>query len=231
MAAPQPGMKERQIIANSNRTMFFWVAGMSAIVGVCAVASIFLVQQLAFKTKVTVELDKTLSVVTKNNKVANQLIENVRLRGTDASLSSIKAQPDDQALQVVLDALPADENTLALGSSLQQKLIGTVDGVTIESLAVDPPVSTDDTVVNSSVSASDGPQKMTFTTTVSATDPNLLKELLVKLERSIRVIDVDDLMLEKGATKYTMTLKAHAYYMPATSVELTDKVVKPNEKK
>jgi len=231
MAAPQPGMKKRQIIANSNRTMFFWVAGMSAIVGVCAVASIFLVQQLAFKTKVTVELDKTLSVVTKNNKVANQLIENVRLRGTDASLSSIKAQPDDQALQVVLDALPADENTLALGSSLQQKLIGTVDGVTIESLAVDPPVSTDDTVVNSSVSASDGPQKMTFTTTVSATDPNLLKELLVKLERSIRVIDVDDLMLEKGATKYTMTLKAHAYYMPATSVELTDKVVKPNEKK
>ncbi len=231
MAAPQPGMKKRQIIANSNRTMFFWVAGMSAIVGVCAVASIFLVQQLAFKTKVTVELDKTLSVVTKNNKVANQLIENVRLRGTDASLSSIKAQPDDQALQVVLDALPADENTLALGSSLQQKLIGTVDGVTIESLAVDPPVSTDDTVVNSSVSASDGPQKMTFTTTVSATDPNLLKELLVKLERSIRVIDVDDLMLEKGATKYTMTLKAHAYYMPATSVQLTDKVVKPNEKK
>ena len=231
MAAPQPGMKKRQIIANSNRTMFFWVAGMSAIVGVCAVASIFLVQQLAFKTKVTVELDKTLSVVTKNNKVAGQLIENVRLRGTDASLSSIKAQPDDQALQVVLDALPADENTLALGSSLQQKLIGTVDGVTIESLAVDPPVSTDDTVVNSSVSASDGPQKMTFTTTVSATDPNLLKELLVKLERSIRVIDVDDLMLEKGATKYTMTLKAHAYYMPATSVELTDKVVKPNEKK
>ena len=231
MAAPQPGMKKRQIIANSNRTMFFWVAGMSAIVGVCAVASIFLVQQLAFKTKVTVELDKTLSVVTKNNKVANQLIENVRLRGTDASLSSIKAQPDDQALQVVLDALPADENTLALGSSLQQKLIGTVDGVTIESLAVDPPVSADDTVVKSSVSASDGPQKMTFTTTVSATDPNLLKELLVKLERSIRVIDVDDLMLEKGATKYTMTLKAHAYYMPATSVELTDKVVKPNEKK
>ena len=231
MAVPQPGMKKRQIIANSNRTMFFWVAGMSAIVGVCAVASIFLVQQLAFKTKVTVELNKTLSVVTKNNKVANQLIENVRLRGTDASLSSIKAQPDDQALQVVLDALPADENTLALGSSLQQKLIGTVDGVTIESLAVDPPVSTDDTVVNSSVSASDGPQKMTFTTTVSATDPNLLKELLVKLERSIRVIDVDDLMLEKGATKYTMTLKAHAYYMPATSVELTDKVVKPNEKK
>ena len=231
MAAPQPGMKKRQIIANSNRTMFFWVAGMSAIVGVCAVASIFLVQQLAFKTKVTVELDKTLSVVTKNNRVANQLIENVRLRGTDASLSSIKAQPDDQALQVVLDALPADENTLALGSSLQQKLIGTVDGVTIESLAVDPPVSADDTVVNSSVSASDGPQKMTFTTTVSATDPNLLKELLVKLERSIRVIDVDDLMLEKGATKYTMTLKAHAYYMPATSVELTDKVVKPNEKK
>ncbi|MCA0228211.1 hypothetical protein LCH21_02040 [Patescibacteria group bacterium] len=231
MAAPQPGMKKRQIIANSNRTMFFWVAGMSAIVGVCAVASIFLVQQLAFKTKVTVELNKTLSVVTKNNKVANQLIENVRLRGTDASLSSIKAQPDDQALQVVLDAMPADENTLALGSSLQQKLIGTVDGVTIESLAVDPPVSADYTVVNSSVSASDGPQKMTFTTTVSATDPNLLKELLVKLERSIRVIDVDDLMLEKGATKYTMTLKAHAYYMPATSVELTDKVVKPNEKK
>ena len=46
MATPQAGMKKRQIIANSNRTMFMWVAAMSAVLGVCLVLSVFLVQHI-----------------------------------------------------------------------------------------------------------------------------------------------------------------------------------------
>ena len=116
MAAPQTAIKKRQVIANSNKTMFMWVAGMSAVVGIALVLAFFLVEQLMFKTTVTSKLDDTASTLTKNNKETTALMDNLRARSTDEGLNSVKALPDDQALQVVLDALPADDNSLALGS-------------------------------------------------------------------------------------------------------------------
>jgi hypothetical protein len=217
MAAVQPGMKKRQIIANSNRTMFFWIAAMSALIGVCAVLSMFFIQQIIFKTKVTNKLDSTVSVLKNNNKNAQSLIENVRVLETNAALNSIKARPEDKALQVILDALPADNNALALGSSLQKNLL-VLPGVTIESLAIQSVGGSDDTETSDTT--------IPFTMTVSATDANTLKDMLARLERSIRVIDIDTLTLERTEGKYTMTVSAHAYYEPAVTVQLKDEVVK-----
>ena len=115
MATPQVGMKKRQVIANSNRTMFIWIALASAIVGVCLVVGYFMVQQIMFRGRVAARAEETVTILRKNNASAKSLIENVRVLGTDSALNSIKARPDDRALQVVLDALPADLNTLALG--------------------------------------------------------------------------------------------------------------------
>lgn len=216
MAAVQPGMKKRQIIANSNRTMFIWVTAMSALIGVCAVLSIFLVQQIAFKTKVANKLDGTVSTLKDNNKKAESLIQNVRVLETNAALNSIKAHPDDKALQVILDALPADNNALALGSSLQQNLLQ-IPGVTIEALSLQSQsADTGETSGNT----------IPFTTTITAADANTLKDALARLERSIRVIDIDTLSLERTEQKYTLTLSAHAYYEPAMTVQLTNETVK-----
>lgn len=214
MASVQPGMKKRQVIANSNRIMFMWIAAMSAVVGVCAVLSLFLVQQIVFKTKVTTELDKTVGILKSNNKNTDGLTENVRLLETNAALNSIKARPEDKALQVILDALPADNNSLALGSSLQQNLLN-VNGLSVDSLKVESQADSEDSTT------------VPFTMTLSANDPNILKDTLARLEKSIRVVDVDSLILERSQDKYTMTVKAHAYYEPAVNVELTNKTVKP----
>ena len=145
MPASQPAMRKRQVIADSNKTMFMWIAGMSAVVGVCAVLAIFLIQQIVFRTQVTSRLDETSSILKKNNKVAETLVENVRLLEVNPALNSIKAHPEDKALQVILDALPADNNSLALGSSVQEKLVATTPGVTIDSLTIEP--STDESTV------------------------------------------------------------------------------------
>jgi hypothetical protein len=216
MAAVQPGMKKRQIIASSNRTMFIWVTAMSALIGVCAVLSIFLVQQIAFKTKVANKLDGTVSTLKDNNKKAESLIQNVRVLETNAALNSIKAHPDDKALQVILDALPADNNALALGSSLQQNLLQ-IPGVTIEALSLQ--------AQNADTGETSG-NTIPFTTTITAADANTLKDALARLERSIRVIDIDTLSLERTEQKYTLTLSAHAYYEPAVTVQLTNETVK-----
>lgn len=216
MASLQPAMKKRQVIANSNRMMFVWIAIMSAVIGICAVVGYFLFQQILFKTKVTNELDNTSSVLHKNNQNAQTLIENVRVLETNQALNSAKAQPSEKALQVVLDALPADANTLALGASLQQSLLTGVNGVTVDSLTVLPQGDT---------TASDG--QLAFSVVVRSADASSLKDLLNRIERSIRIIDVDSVALEKSNTGYTMTVQAHAYYQAEKTVQLTDKVVKP----
>jgi hypothetical protein len=215
MAALQQSMKKRQIIANSNRTMFIWVAIVSAVVGICIVVGYFLVQQIIYKTKVTNKLDATASTLHTNNSNAQTLIENVRVLETNAGLNSVKAQPDEKALQVVLDALPADANTLALGASLQQNLLVGISGLTVDSLSVTP--------IDSDSTAVDG--QLPFTLTVRAKDANALKDLLGKFERSIRIIDVDNFTLERSETDYSMTIQAHAYYQAAKQVVLKNEVV------
>ncbi|MEO5949328.1 MAG: hypothetical protein ABIP74_02915 [Candidatus Saccharimonas sp.] len=214
MAALQPAMKKRQVIANSNKTMFLWVAVMSAVLGISAVVAYFLFQQIVYKTKVTNELDATSSLLRQSNDNAQTLIQNIQVLETNAGLNSAKAQPDEKALQVILDALPADPNSLALGSSLQEKLLTGVAGVTIENLTV-LPVGGDNTVES----------QLPFTFVVRAKDANALKDLLHRLERSIRIIDIDSVALEKNDNDYTMSVEAHAYYQSAKTVILKDKVV------
>lgn len=230
MATKEVALRKRQQIAKANRTMFLWVAGVSVIVGFAAVGSIFLVQKLAFNQKVINEKNNTVSVLTKNNAAVAELEENIRLLDTNEGLNSAKANPDDKALQVILEALPADANSLALGSSLQDKLMKGIDGLTLESLNVTPvagiEVSSDGAVQDASTTVEEGQNQITFNLVASG-DANALKALLERFERSIRAIDITNLVLEQANGKLTMTIDGHAFYEPARTIELKDKVVKP----
>ena len=230
MAIKEVALRKRQQIAKANRTMFLWVAGVSVIVGFAAVGSIFLVQKLAFNQKVINEKNNTVSILTKNNAAVAELEENIRLLDTNEGLNSAKANPDDKALQVILEALPADANSLALGSSLQSKLIAGIDGLTLESLNVTPvagiEVSSDGAVQDASATVDEAQNQIAFNLAVSG-DANALKTLLERFERSIRAIDITNLVLEQANGKLTMTIDGHAFYEPARTIELKDKVVKP----
>lgn len=223
-AAPQAGMKKRQVIANSNRTMFIWVAAMSAVVGICAVLAYFLIQQIIFKGSVADENAKTASILSKNLKVIPTLTQNLQVMETNTALNSAKATPEEKALRVILDALPADANTLALGSSLQQKLAADIPGVSIDSLTINP---VDETEGAGSTAT---PGQLTFQMVVKSSNADGLKQLLAKFEKSIRTIDIDALTVERGEGSYTMTMQAHAYYEPATTINLGTKTVMPNGK-
>jgi hypothetical protein len=223
MVAKQTAVGKRQKIAQSNKAIFIWISGMSALVGVCAVLSWFLIQQLEFHTRVANKTGATASTIRENIKTVEKLRDNIRLLEVNSNLNSAKSDPDSRALQVILDALPADSNDLALGASLQQKLITPVNGVTIETLSVGNQVAGTST----SESSVTGVQKAPFVLTLTSTDVNALKEVLANFERSIRTIDIDNFTLEKSETKYKLTLNAHAYYQPATVAALKDKVEKP----
>lgn len=232
MADQDVAIRKRQQIANANRMMFIWIAVVSAIVGVAIVASLFLLQKAWFNEKILLEKANTAGTLTKNNEVIDDLKDQIRVLNTDENLKSVMVQGESQPVQVVLDALPSDANSSALGASLQEKFLSG-SGLTLESLNVDPVAGVESTpdsnVQDASSSATGGENKIFFRFTVSTNVNNAssLKELLQKLERSIRAIDITSLTIETQGNRLVLAVQGHAYYESAKTVELKDKTVKP----
>jgi hypothetical protein len=224
-------IRKRSQIAKANKTMFIWIAVASALVGSAIVVSIFLAQKAFFNEKVLFEKQNTISNLDYNNKVAPDLENQIRVLDTNEALTSAKANESDQAIQVILDALPSEGNSLALGASLQNKLLTGIPGLTsLESLQVDPIIgieslSADPTTVDASTITGGG-NVITFNFSVKGSQ-DALKKVLQNLERSIRQIDITSIQIETQQNVQIMTVQAKAYYEPAKTIELQNKAVKP----
>jgi hypothetical protein len=222
-------LRKRAQINKANRTMFLWIAIASALVGAAIVVSIFMFQKLMYNEKVLAEKQKTVTVLAHNNEAIKGLQDEIRAIDADSALSSVKANDDDQAIQVILDALPADANSLALGASLQNKLLNVIPGLTIESLRVDPVVgvevlSDDSAPVEASTSDTTS-NVITFQFSVKGSN-DAMRKVLENLEKSIRTIKVNTLRVEiQPGGSLSMSVSAQAYYEPATTLKLEDKVV------
>lgn len=223
-------IRKRTQIASANRMMFLWVAGVSVVFGISLVAAIFLTQILVFNEKVLHEKDTTVSTLDSNYKNItdkNGLQDKIRVLDTNSALISIKAKPDDQAVQVILDALPSDANSLALGASLQNKLLFGINGLTVNTLQVDPVIGVESlsntSVIN--VSPTDSQGQITFRFSVNG-DETALKQVLTNLEKSIRTIDIISLKIESQGSTRMLSVQARAFYEPARDVKLKEVMVK-----
>jgi len=232
MASQETALRKRQQIANANRMMFAWVAGISALVGIAIVASIFLLQKAWFNEKVLAEKSKTASTLVKNNEVVGELKNQVRVLNTSEALKEAMLDGETQPVQVVLDALPSEANSSALGASLQEKFL-TSEGLTLEALAVDPVQGVesqdDGSVQDASATAQTGENIISFRFAVSAdvNNASALKDLLQRLERSIRPVDITSLSIETQGDRLVLEVDGHSSYEPAKTVELKTKTVKP----
>lgn len=219
-------LRKRTQIAKANRTMLLWIAAASAIVGSALVIAFFLGQKLVYNEKVLSEKDKTVSILKANNAAVPDLEAQVRVLDTNEALASAKAKDNDQTIQVILDALPSDANSLALGASLQNKLLTGISGLTLESLQVDPVIGveilSDGSIQDASATGLDN--EITFQFSVSGSQKDL-KRVLINLEKSIRAIDVTSLRIESQGSVQLMSVEARAFYEPARTIELYDKVV------
>jgi len=223
-------IRKRTQIAAANRLMFLWVAGVSVVFGAAVVAAMFLVQMLFFNERVLSEKDKTISTLNTDIKNITDLEAQIRLLDTNQALISSKAKPDDQAIQVILDALPSDANSLALGASLQNKLLAGVSNLELVTLQVDPVVgveslTSDTSVVNVSPDSAGAQNEITFRFSIKG-DETVFKQVLHNLESSIRTIDITTLKIESQDQTRILTVQGRAFYEPARVVQLTDKVVK-----
>jgi len=223
-------LRKRTQITKANRTMFLWIAAGSVLVGAALVVSYFFAQQLIYNEKILAEKEATVATLKNNNDTIESLETEVRALDANDDLNSIRANEDDQTIQVILDALPSDANSLALGASLQSKLLTGIDGLTLQTLQVDPVAGieslSDEEVVEEDASETTGlGNQITFQFSVSGSAA-ALKQVLLNLERSIRTIDIISLTVEtqEDGTQ-VMSVQARAFYEPAKIIELTKKAV------
>ena len=222
-------IRKRSQIAKANKTMFIWIAVASALVGSALVVSFFLVQKVIFNEDVLSLKQATVSNLDNNNKVAPELVSQVQVLDTNQALISSKANEGDQAVQVILDSLPSDGNSLALGASLQNKLLAGIPGlISVESLQVDPIAGIESLTANTTIDASAGTtaNEITFRLVVKG-NQDALKTVLQNFERSIRLITILSLQTEAQSDGQLMTITAKAYYEPAKSIELRTEVKNP----
>ena len=224
------GLRKRQQILRASHMMFLWIAGVSIVVGFCIVLIVFLTQRIWFGEKVIAEKQKTASVLQKNLDTVQALKDNVRVLNTNEALKSTRLNDTDPAIQSVLDALPADANSTAMASSLQMKLVGSVPGVTIESLKVDP-VSGVETSANDVTASSSDPSSHTigfsFAVSTGASNQDALRQVLLNIEKSIRPFNITNLSIESQGQRIVLTGVGVGYYNPAQTVQLNQKVVRP----
>lgn len=221
-------VRKRAQIAKANRTMFLWIAVSSAIVGSALVVSYFFIQLLVYNEKVLIEKNNTISTLEANNAIIPELESAIRVLDTNENLAAAKANPSDQSLQVILDALPAEANSLALGASLQSKLLVGIDGITVESLQVTPVSGVeslvDGTTVDATTTSATSEYYIDFQFTVTGSQ-DALKGVLQNLERSIRLIDIRTLRIDSQESSQLLTVQARAYYEPEVTIMLQDKKV------
>ncbi len=228
------GVRKRQQIKRANRTMFLWIAGVSAIVGVAVVLSIFLVQKIVFGEKVIAEKNKTVDVLQKNLQAVDGLKQNINVLNTNEALNKTKLKETDTAIQSVLDALPANANPTALASSLQTKLLAGIPGVTLEALSVDSPGVTTGaaapaapTGTGTTSTGAANQINYSFSVSAGANNYDALRQVLARVERSIRPFNNQMVSIETQGEKLTMKVDGASYYELARTLELKDKVVKP----
>lgn len=233
MATQEVALRKRQQIAKANRMMFIWVAIVSVVVGFAAVAAVFLWQKRDFNARVLSEKSLTADTLTKNVEAIGELKDQVRVLNTNQALKDSMAPGEDQPIRVVLDALPADANSSALGASLQEKFLK-ASGLTIESLTVDPVAGVESesaTNVEDAASLDQiegvGEVRFHFVVNASSSNSKVLQELLQRLERSIRTVDITKLSLEQQGGKLVLNVEGRAFYQPAVTGELKEKAVKP----
>ncbi len=223
------GLRKRQQIAKSNQMMFLWIIAVSAVVGFSVVLIVFLAQRIWFGESVIREKENTISVLNKNLEVVPDLQDNVRLLNTNEALISSRLDANHSALQVVLDALPADANSTAMASSLQTRLLTGVPGVTIESLKVEPVSGLEVDSTNTSINSSSDPAEnaIGFSFSISANNSRQdgLRKVLQQIEKSIRPFNISTLTIESQGSRVFLSATGSGYYEPAQKVQLTDKVV------
>lgn len=219
------GLTKRQQLKKTNQNIFIWVTVAAVVLAFSIVALQFLIRQGLFNGKIIGEQQKTSRALDQSIKNFDGLKRNVDGLLADTKLSSLRANPNDNSLQVVLDALPTSGDPTSFSNSLYNKILSrqgvTINAVTVGALdgAVDPnaaPVAV----------ATEGAQPLPFDVSFVG-NAEQLRNTLLDMEKTIRPIVVRQMNIAVGEGFVEVTAQGETYYLPKSTVKLGEKQIKP----
>lgn len=221
------GVKKRQQIAGTRKEVLMWVAIASAVVVICLVVGMNIFQRIQYQMKVNTEISKTAKTMEANVKAIDGLIKNVNDLRANRLLTAPGLKADDSTVfQVVIDALPTENDSVSLSSSLQNKILNR-SGVTIEQISVDGESSSssndDDEVTTSNVEFPVA-QPINFRISIVGTYESI-KQTLTDIERTIRPIIINSLEISGTDDRLTATIQATTYYSSNVNFQVGEKEV------
>lgn len=216
------GLKKRQQITAANRMVFAWIIAASLVIGICGVFAQFLIRQLAFNNKIYSTLATTSKTLDKNIEAYDGLKSSVVKLVADVNLTALQKGKDSSALQVIIDALPTEENRSALATSMQNEVLGPA-GVSINSFSVTDTAA--GTVSGGTVQGTDA-SSFEFAFSIAGSYAQV-QQAIKNIERSIRPITITSVDIQGTADKLEVTIGAVTYYQPSKEIQLKDQEVKP----
>lgn len=217
------GLKKRQQIHAANKVVFAWIIAASIVVGICGVVAQFLVRQLMFNNQIYGALLTTNKTLEENIKTYDTLKSNIVKYVADSNLNALRKGENSTALQVIIDALPTEENRSALATSMQSEVLGPT-GVTIDSFSV----MNSDAGTSSTTGAVKDTDAVSFGFSFSITGSYVqVQQAIRNMERSIRPITIQSITIQGTSDKLSANISAVTYYQPAKDVQLKKGEVKP----
>jgi len=216
------GLKKRQQISKANRIVFAWIVAASLVIGVCGVFVQFLTRQLMFNNVIYGTLTETRTTLDKNIKAYDGLKSSVDKLIASSNLSLLKKGENSTALQVIIDALPTEENRSALATSMQSEVLGPA-GVTINSFSVgeeDASATSNATIQNTDALS------FQFSFSITGTYQQI-QQAIKNIERSIRPITIQSVDVQGTSDKLSANITATTYYQPAKNIQLKEVEKKP----
>ena len=219
------GLRKRQQIQKTNRTILLWVAVASIVVSVALVLLQFLVRQALLNNKVIGAKAETYQTLKQNIENAKTLKVNVNKLIADDSLSSARANESDSNLKVILDALPSTSDATTFANSLQNSILSR-SGVKIDGLSAGDSAALAMAAIVLPTAGADTPQPIPFTSDVTG-DYLKIQTLLVDIERVIRPIQIKTLSITGSDNALSVRIGGVTYYSPEKTVKLGTQSIQP----
>lgn len=223
------GLKKRQQIDKTNKTILLWVAGASVIVVICLVTLQFLIRQAIFNQEVISAKSETNKTLKQNIENAKTLKTNVNKLIADSNLQKVRAVESDSNLKVILDALPSTGDPTTFSNSLQNaildrsgaKIINLSSTASEGGVATTAPAatSTAPTPTAGGIGGSATPLTLGFSTEVSG-KYDVIKQTFLDIERVIRPMQVKVVTISGTDTELTAKISGVTYYLPEKTVKL-----------
>lgn len=220
------GVRKRQQIETTNKSIFVWLIISSVIVSFSLVALQFMVREFLFNQKIIDAKSATSKQLQQNITAGKQLTANVNALLADTNLGAVSKNVADTKtsnLSVVLDALPVSGDATGFANSLQTVILPK-SGVAISELSTSSALL-DGTDLTGGSSAE--PLTLPFKASVSG-DYASIEKMLKDIAKVIRPINLTELsMRAEDDGKIQVTISGVTYYLPARSVGITEEVFRP----